>query len=494
LKRLRHNKLLGIAIGESSLVVAEVIAGQRPRISRAATFVYPTGTTLQDAPALGAALADFLRDNHFSTRTAVVGLPAKWLLVKPKEVPPANAETLSGILRLQAEGEFSSELKDLVYDYAGEADAAKASWVLLMAAPRRQIENLLALCKAAKLNLVAIMPSALALGAAVSPDHSTDNALVLSVSAAGAELTAQRGGRALALRHLRAADSERLFVSELRRTISTMPPADAPREIILWDDTGMNSATLAKSLGMSVRGANLASLRVESPLSNGNGEDGRYGAAVALALAGLSPPPMPIDFLHPRIAAALPRRFPRWVIPSVAAAILLIALGIYAWNDLLQQQADVAKRQQQVDQMQPELKVAEAFVSRISFAQAWHGDEPRYLACLRDLTEAFPEDGTSYATALTIHGLTTTVQSKTIETGLLAGQLSGKTSEQQRVSTILDKIKRSGAFADVTLGGTQDAGRGREVAFTITFVYHPPARSAGAATMAVAGARQNLQP
>ena len=64
----------------------------------------------------GAALAEFLRQKQFTARHAVVGLPAKWLLVKTKEVPPADSKTASDLLRLQAEGDFSSELRDLVFE------------------------------------------------------------------------------------------------------------------------------------------------------------------------------------------------------------------------------------------------------------------------------------------------------------------------------------------------------------------------------------------
>jgi hypothetical protein len=34
-------------------------------------------------------------------------------------------------------------------------------------------------------------------------------------------------------------------------------------------------------------------------------------------------------------------------------------------------------------------------------------------------------------------------------------------------------MKQIGAFRNVKLGGTQDAGRGREVSFSITFDYLP---------------------
>ena len=85
----------------------------------AAELVYPEGLVLTRPEELGKALAAFLRDNQFTATDAVVGIPARWLVVKPKDVPPADAATLVPMLRLQAEADFSSELKDLVYDFVG---------------------------------------------------------------------------------------------------------------------------------------------------------------------------------------------------------------------------------------------------------------------------------------------------------------------------------------------------------------------------------------
>ena len=48
------------------------------------------------------------------------------------------------------------------------------------------------------------------------------------------------------------------------------------------------------------------------------------------------------------------------------------------------------------------IKAATEFVNKVSFAQSWHMGNPRYLACLRDLTDAMPQDFQTYAMALTL--------------------------------------------------------------------------------------------
>jgi hypothetical protein len=120
----------------------------------------------------------------------------------------------------------------------------------------------------------------------------------------------------------------------------------------------------------------------------------------------------------------------------------------------------------------PEITTAKAFVAKVSVAQAWHGGEPQYLACLRDLTEAIPEDGQTYATTLTLSEL---AHQSSGEARKFLGHMDGKTSDEQRAQwlSILDRLKRNAAFTDVTLGSTNNLTREREVSFSITFTYDP---------------------
>ena len=75
------NKVLGLAVGQKNILVAEVTSkGGRYAVSAAGEFVFPDGTALSSPEKLGAALRDFLKSNRFSARGAIIGLPAKRLL------------------------------------------------------------------------------------------------------------------------------------------------------------------------------------------------------------------------------------------------------------------------------------------------------------------------------------------------------------------------------------------------------------------------------
>jgi hypothetical protein len=189
--------MLGIALGERSMLVAEVIvATGGPEVVKAVEFSYPEGQTLAKDPAvLGAALGAFLKEKGFGARIAVFGLPARWVLSKQKEVPALQDNLLADTLRLQAESEFSSELGELVYDYAGTGGAAASAGgtttVLLLAVPKRYIDQINQLAEAARIRVQAVTPFSTAVA---SSAKAAGNAMTLVLGPSGVEFTSQQGG------------------------------------------------------------------------------------------------------------------------------------------------------------------------------------------------------------------------------------------------------------------------------------------------------------
>jgi hypothetical protein len=494
-------KVLGISLGERSLLVAEVVAGgsggaaaagDRPEVKRLAEFVYPEGVSPQDPQPLGEALSEFLKENKFTAKSAVFGLPARWLVVKGKEVPPADPITLANLLRLQAEGEFSSELKDLIYDYAADTSRGTPRSVLLIATSRKYVDGINTICEAAKLSPLMVTSSAVALGLATGRSAGAKNPLVLLVSPAGAELTAQSGEASNAIRHLRGPGPDRPFVGELRRAISGMPVETGatngtPRELVLWDAAGgseFNSRTLGESLGMPVRSGDLRILGVDTSEAASNGEGRKYAAAVALGLIAIVDGPVPVDFLHSRLAPLKPPLVPQWAIFSSLGVLGLLVAIFFAWHVMNADQAELTRLQAQNSARADSVKKAQKYVTKVSVAQAWHLGSPRYLGCLRDLTNAVPTDGQTYALSLVVHEIVPpTDSSADADTALmqsvavrdLAGRLEGKTTDQRSVLHLLANLKAQPAvFSEVKLEGTADVGRTHEVTFTITFNYKAP--------------------
>ena len=131
--------VLGMAFGPGLIQVAEItVDAKSVKAARAADFVFSEGDTLDKPLELGKKFSAFLKENKFSAKQVVAGLPTQWLMVKTKTVPAMAAGNLAGMLRLQAERDFSIEPNDLVIDYVfGEMDRATGAVAPPLAARRR---------------------------------------------------------------------------------------------------------------------------------------------------------------------------------------------------------------------------------------------------------------------------------------------------------------------------------------------------------------------
>ena len=483
---MRRKKVLGLALGERSLLAAEVlVAGDKPTVSTVGELAYPEGVSVTSPEELGKLLAGFLRDKGFSARQAVIGLPAKWLVVRPKDIPPADAQTVTEMLRLAAESEFPTDIKDLVFDFTGNVSDQQAKSVLLMATPKKYVDAALALCEAARVSAIGITSSGVALGEATGRVMSNDP-LVLAVSSAGAEMTSQAGGASSAIRHLRAPDPQPAFASELRRALLTFANGKAGRELILWDGAGLDATHLGENLGVTVRAGDLPGLGVLTPATSANGEGRKFASAVALALAGITGTDDSVDFLHPRLAPPKEQRIPPWAMLAGLSVILVISLGILAYTNLQSMRTKLATDQATYNAQSTQLADREQFVNKVSFAQGWHGGNPRYLACLQDLTTAIPEDFVTYVTSVVIQeepkpqGNVAPAKAPVgalSEPHRLIVHLFGKTSDHDSVQTLLGRLQGVSTFSQAMLSNSNSNPREKDWSFSITFTYTPPKTS-----------------
>lgn len=500
-----RRKMLGLAVGDKSILIAELSIGtggfavttsDKPELPKPfeathlVEFVYPSGMTLADGEPLGVALFQFLKQAGISVRHAVVGIPAKWVVVKAKQVPPAEPLVIAESLRLQAEGDFSASLSELVYDYAGQTSTAEARQVLLMATPKRYIDQVLAVTRAARLDVLAVTPTAASLGWATN--RSSRDAMVLSLGAVGAEFTAQSGTSPSVLRHLGPVPPTGpgpLFLSELRRTASTVPSAPpfakpldpgaatnpaadssngkpGGRELIVWNGFSMDLSArqaVGDSLGIPVRAGDLATLGVTAGDTTGAAQPGHFAPAVALALSGLAEAAKDgsVDFLHSRLAAPQKPLIDRRIVWAASIGLLLLLIGAFAIHEQHVDQAELDRETANYAAMEQTYHTAASEVAKIEYARRWQGGTPKYIACLRDLTNAMPDDGETYLTSFDLH--------ETME-----GTLSGKStsSNDRSVIAVQDRMKASKFFKKVTLAlNARETRNGREVTFTIAFQY-----------------------
>jgi len=488
------NKMLGIAITDQALLIAEVVStGAGRELRRCAVYPYPTGSVPANLADLGRGLGQFLRQQGFTARQLVIGVPGNWLLAKAREIPPANDVTAANLLRLQAEGETTAELQDMVYDYAGQADRQHPRAVLVLGAPGTRITQISDLAQDARLSVRAIVPSIMALATAsrtlVSPAG-----LVVYIGPDFVEYAQQKGATVQRLRQVvlapppgggsdnRAAPSRgQQLAAELQRAMAAVPQngAGAPK-LVLWDGSALDEATrqvLATRLGATIEFQNLAALG----LTSADAKALRCVPALSLALAGLDGAPPPVDFAHSRMAPPRQTSTRRKIIgAAVLGSLLLLAAGNLAL-DTQQQARQAADLQATLAKMAPDIEQAKAAAKRLAYARNWFDNDLQRLACLADLTRAFPDDGSAWAMNVDIQND-------------LKGQIAGKATNWNSAQWIGDRLGTNNKFKDVKVLDLGNAGRtGNEVSFSVsfTFVGTPPA-TAPAAPPTTRGVRHGI--
>jgi hypothetical protein len=473
--KLRGNKMLGLAVGEKSILIAEVSAvlGQC-QVARSGVFSYTEGATLAQPEALGEALHNYLKQEGFSSKPAIFGIPAKWVLTKSKELPPVDPALAADMLRIQVESEFSAELKDLVYDYAGQSSAAGLSEVLLAATPRRHIDAIHKIAETARLDVQGIAPTGVVLSVATTRGNS--DALVLSITPSSTELAAQRGASPSLLRHVGSSSAVTAAVAgEVRRASLLMPRNGTTAgngsangrehwQIVVWDDAGLDLGArraATDALGPSSRSGDFSSLGAgELPAGVS-----ACAAAVALAVAGLTDADLPIDFLHSRLAPPKKPVLPRQTVLAIAAGVAILMIVILMFVDRYRRENDLAAKQYQLLEKQKLLTGAEPEIARNEYARNWHAS-PRYLDCLRDLTNDFPADGQLFVTSFTMHDN-------------MKGEIGGKSTanNDRSVRDLVEKLRtrRDKRFLDVEMKSVdkRQIRAGQEISFTITLKYVP---------------------
>lgn len=460
--------VLGIAITERGMALAEVSGTS---VSKTALWerspgVGTPGLSEPEIATAGAEFRKFLKEKGFASRQAIVGLPAKWITAKPWQVPPSAPSAAAAILRLAAERQFPPELKDFVFDYAGSASPSEPTTVLLAGTSQQRIRQIVAVCEAAGLNVLAVSSSTLALAAVLSQNQRKDIVLALNRDAAELVVQAENGPRSL--RHLAVAGEQLIssngsaapalatLGSELMRT-SLASGNGANGELLLWDSLGLHSEaveTLRSRYSLNIAPArNLGSASFVSGQNNAE-----YGPAASLALLALNNQGIPLDFLHSRLIPPRQTKLGPKVYWGVAAGVvLLLAVGLGFWS-LHEKQLELAKLNDQLAQLQNTMGTAKAMVAKVSAADGWYANRPSMLDCMEHVTAAFPAEGVIWATNISVR-----------DTG--AGTITGRARDQSQVLLVYDRMKNDAKFSRVVVNDIRQGtgSNSRDITFSISF-------------------------
>jgi hypothetical protein len=466
----RGRGMIGLSVSDRLVQAAELSfsSAGKTTLKRVAELTLPADAAWSQPQRAGQELLRTLRENRFSARRAIIGLPARWLLVRGQNVPITDEQTMAQTLRLQAEHEFESAGRNMVFDYVppdAPPTGSRGMPVLLVATLGDRLRQVVAAAQAAGLEIVAVTStvSAIASMQAEPADRELHQAVTLHLGRSGSEMMLNGSGAGM-IRHLSggsSGDGVSVLASEVRRVLS-LGGDGQNRRVTVWGANALRQdhiEELSRAFGSQVAIGELPAANGHS-VTNGvaQAEANRFVGSIALAKLGeAGPERIAPDFLHSRLAEPKRARFSRRMVLGAAAALVLLAGIGFLVADTLNERRELHDLQARLVEMEPDIASASRLASDVTFARAWFEERPRYLEIMRELTLALPDSPPMWVTNLSLY------ENR-------RGLVAGRTMDQRNVLHVLDRLQESGRFSDLQLLDMREAGRGAsEVAFSISF-------------------------
>ena len=469
-KMIIPKKFMGLAIEDGDILAADIRCDRELfHVERTARLVYPEGVSFDKPGAMGELLGQFIRENQFAARKAVIGLPAKWLMFRVKSVPPSTEESVAGALKIHAEREFSLDADNLVIDYTGEVSAEKPNRLLLAAVMRKRMDRVVETVRSAGLEVLSVTVSSMALSLVVFRHMLRPRPrYFLYLRQAFAELLVIEDGHVVDLRHLQrdTRSGTRSLILEVRRILSLYYGNSAENEkedLMIWNASDLDEREfddIKSSLSSQANIINCDERKIVKKLGL-TGRDEAHSVAVPAALgrALIDGGPFYIDFINSRMNAKLSRIKSihiKWA-SAIISVLIIIILGVFfSWK---MDRRDVIELRSKLEGMRDDISAAQNIVRKVNIARSWYSGRPDILNCIRELTMGFPEEGRVWATNLALNEE-------------MRGIISGKAVDEKSVIEVLDKLKKNSLFSDVQMIYMRDSGRNsQEISFSINFSF-----------------------
>ena len=414
-KRRRLTSLLGLAL-DGGRLDGVVLRRSNGSLQLQQSFsVALTLDPLTAAPELvGREIRNHLDAAGVRERHCVLGVPLKWVLMAHTELPPLPEADAASLLQMEAERGFPCDTTTLRLVNSRCPLTAGKQHVTLAGIPNSQLAALEQVLAAAKLK-----PVSFALGLAALQPPAAENSngvLALAIGESTVSLQITCGGGVAALRALEGAIENPngrpallpdLVARESRITLGQLPIElrDTVKRVRIF-----GPRELAQRLAdeMEVRfepmGLSVEVVTAYSPDEFGVQlpPEASLAAAFSLAARSLAGQIPAFEFLPPKLTiieqfAAKYSSGRLRTMGAVAAGIVAIVGGMF-----LIQQIQLWRLRSQWSGMSAKVLELQGVQGQIRQFRPWFDDSFHYLAILRQLTLAFPEDGAVTAKTIEI--------------------------------------------------------------------------------------------
>jgi hypothetical protein len=453
MKAQRLTSLLGLTLDGGRL---EGVVVRRTNGSLAVQQSFSVALSLDpltnDAELVGREIRNHLDAAGVRERRCVVGLPLKWALTTYTKVPDLPDADVPGFLQIEAERGFPCDVETLLLATSRFTTAGGEKHATLVGIPRNHVALLQAALEAAQLKPVSFSLGLTALQSAEADP--TQGVMALAIGESQVGLLVACGGGVAALRALEGAletePGQRVLHADVVTREARITLGQLPADLRADLRAGVHRVRifgprdLAQQLADEIElRLEAMELKVELASAYAPGELGLelpagvpVSAAFSLAAAILAGRKSPFEFLPPKVTALqqLAKRYASGKLRTAgvaAAAAACLVVGLFLF-----QQIQLIRLRTRWVAIEPKVRQLEAVQQQIRQYRPWFDESFRALSILRQVSTAFPEDGS--------------VTAKSVE--IRAPNLvtcSGTARDNGSWLTTLDKLRRSSRVSDL---------------------------------------------
>jgi len=456
MKQIRNS--LGIVFYGQTIAVSEVeTAGDTCRVRRSAEFTMPDGMTIENIASQQSKFGDFLKENGFKSKKAVVGISAKQIVSTLLKIPPIeDAETRQETIKIHLERKLEADFSDVVFD-CWDCQDKNADSILALMTLKKTVDAIKAFLASSKINPLWITSSSLGLDLAATAG--TDCNIVNYPKSLEVFIFQDRNLSAvlnISKKTKGTFDAELAdeVSRQVKRALWSLSANNSRPDYTVWS-TNHDAAAVRQQLGRAL--SNLKQIEIKNikgSATTGNLCDLAARLADRMIAAGR---PAGINFLNSREHAktsAIPKQWRSRIAIGVAAVFLLLGVYFYGWY------ADskaIAQYQQDLDSMSEDVPAAEKMIEQIGYAKQWFNHQPIHLENLRELTLAFPRNSDIWSTSLAVDPSLNQV-------------ITGRATNEDAILDVVDQLQANPLFKDIKLLYIRKMGANTNVmTFAINF-------------------------
>ncbi len=366
---------------------------------------------------IGARLAAALGARGLGRLDTLVAVGRTNIELRQLLLPPAPDEELPDLVRFQAMREFNEFDEKWLLDFVPLGDLPDQPRTVLAAAIGPDlVEQIQQTCQAAGLKprrLVLRACAAAALLARAETARQGELRLLIDLLSDEADLTVMSDGRVVFLRTTRLGGDPpqpQVLIGEVRRTIAAVQNQLGGRKVdsIVLCGQAAQQAEMAKRIEKDLAvptelfdpfqglklGPELRSAPPEHP--------GRFAPLIGMLLAELEHTPHAVDFLHPRRRQEKPKKWKRFIIPAIAALVLLLSYLGYQYIHRAQLVSEINDLCDEVINLKSQNEKAAKLQKTAAEIDKWSANDVCWLDELEFLCRKLPQSSDAMLKTLTL--------------------------------------------------------------------------------------------